>query len=148
MPRFHANLHEIVLKRFEELGVKSLLGSRAKLPEGGWEAVRNGGKVILENGEVVEGDLIIFATGQTPLSGPLKSFSPSAMLPSGFVSFKSTLQVDSVEIVKGNVFAIGDIADSGAPKAARPGGVQAGIVARNIVKVLGASSDPLELRFI
>lgn len=58
MPRFHANLHEIVLKRFEELGVKSLLGSRAKLPEGGWEAVRNGGKVILENGEVVEGDLI------------------------------------------------------------------------------------------
>ncbi|KAM0748243.1 FAD/NAD(P)-binding domain-containing protein [Meredithblackwellia eburnea MCA 4105] len=145
MSRFHPKIHEIVSKRFEELGVKTVLGSRAKIPAGGWEAVKDGGVVELQDGRKVEGDLIILSTGQTPLSGPIKTLAPSAITESGFIKVKPTFQISATG-VEGleNIFAVGDIADSGAPKAARPGAVQAGVVARNIAKLVAGKQEPLE----
>ncbi|KAL8278110.1 hypothetical protein RQP46_009434 [Phenoliferia psychrophenolica] len=143
MPRFHHGLHDIVAKRFADLGVKLRLGSRAIVPEGGWKAVQDGGVIILENGDKVEGDLIIFSTGQTPLSDTLKNTASSAISSSGFVKVKPTFQLDGAPGFE-RVFAVGDIADSGAPKAARPGAVQAGVVARNIARLVEGKTDELE----
>lgn len=36
MPRFHEGLSDLIKKRFSELGVKTMLGSRAVVPDGGW----------------------------------------------------------------------------------------------------------------
>ncbi|KAI5480644.1 hypothetical protein MNV49_007571 [Pseudohyphozyma bogoriensis] len=144
MPRFHPALHEIVAKRFDELGVKAILGSRAKVPAGGWESVWNGGVVELENGEKVEGDLIIFATGQTPNSDLLKSVAPSAIQSNGFISVKPTFQIDAKEEGLERIFAVGDIADSGAPKAARPAMAQVPIISSNIISLISDSKEELK----
>ncbi|KAM0787304.1 hypothetical protein ACM66B_007080 [Microbotryomycetes sp. NB124-2] len=136
MPRFHNDLHELVMKRFQELGIKTVLGSRAVVPRGGFDGAK---RVELQDGRVVEADFVINATGQTPNSGLLKTFAPSAVNEFGYISVKSTFQVDADQCDR--VFALGDIADSGAPKAARPGMVQAGIVARNIVSLLGVEPN-------
>lgn len=54
---------------------------------------------------------------------------------------KPTLQVDAPDLPK--IFALGDVADTGAHKAARPGSAQAGVVARNIEKlILAGKSEP------
>ncbi|KAK4705113.1 apoptosis-inducing factor 2, partial [Phenoliferia sp. Uapishka_3] len=142
MPRFHPALSDIVQKRFDELGVKTVLGSRAVVPEGGWESVKDGGKILLEDGREVEGDLIILTTGQTPLSSILKDAAPAAINANGFVKVKPSFQVDAPGFER--VYAVGDIADSGAPKAARPGGVMAGVVARNVQKALEGKTDAFE----
>jgi len=36
MNRFHPSLSELIKKRFEELGVETMLGSRAVIPAGGF----------------------------------------------------------------------------------------------------------------
>ncbi|KAL7411771.1 hypothetical protein BDY24DRAFT_435652 [Mrakia frigida] len=141
MPRFHTKLSEICLEKFAEFGIETELGSRAKIPEGGFEGVK---EVELENGKIVKGDFIILSTGQTPNSSPLIEFAPSAVLSSGFIKTKPTLQIDASEPGTECIFAVGDIADTGAPKAARPGGAQAAIVANNILNQLQSSSEPLE----
>lgn len=61
MPRFHPALHDIVMKRFAELGVKTVLGSRAIVPAEGWKAVQDGGVITLQDGRTIEGDLIVSA---------------------------------------------------------------------------------------
>jgi apoptosis-inducing factor 2 len=43
-----------------------------------------------------------------------------------------------------NVFALGDVADTGANKAARPGTAQAKVVARNIVRLIEGKTEELE----
>lgn len=54
---------------------------------------------------------------------------------------KPTLQVDAPDLSK--IFALGDVANTGAHKAARPGSAQAGVVARNIWKlILAGQSNP------
>ncbi|KAK4053980.1 hypothetical protein OIO90_003625 [Microbotryomycetes sp. JL221] len=138
MPRFHPGLHELVMKRFEELGIKTVLGTRAIVPPEGFESAT---RVETQDGRTIEADVVINATGQSPNSGLLKSLAPSAINESGYISVKSTFQIDTKQPNGASdkldrVFAIGDIADSGAPKAARPGMVQAGIVARNIASLL------------
>lgn len=60
-----------------------------------------------------------------------------------------TLQIDSSdERLTGtaypnypNVFALGDVADTGAHKAARPGHFQSGVVTRNIQRLIKADLD-------
>lgn len=56
MPRFHPNLHTLIMKRFEELGITSVLGSRAKVPAGGFNGVR---RVELEDGRIIEAELVV-----------------------------------------------------------------------------------------
>lgn len=72
MPRFHPALHDLVLRRLEELGVEVVLGTRAEVPEGGWEGVNEsgkGGKVRLTDGREVEADYVV-------RSRPLFSYRP------------------------------------------------------------------------
>jgi hypothetical protein len=83
----------------------------------------------------------ILCTGPIALSSPLRTLSPSSINPhTKFIRVKPTLQIcSSSGIVEyPNVFAIGDVADTGAHKAAKPGSVQAEVAARNIEKMIRA----------
>ncbi|BGP03802.1 hypothetical protein JCM10021v2_007550 [Rhodotorula toruloides] len=151
MPRFHPALHALVLRRLEELDVEVVLGSRAEVPREGWEGVgREGGTVRLTDGREVEADYVIHALGQTPNSSLLSTLSPSSILPSGYIRVTPALLVSpssasETAALGGRVFALGDVAESGAPKAARPALEQARIVAGNVVKVLqGQESESFE----
>ncbi|GAA5940125.1 hypothetical protein JCM3775_007270 [Rhodotorula graminis] len=149
MPRFHPALHDLVQKRFDDLGVKTLLGVRADVPEGGYEALneRGGGAVRLNDGSEVRADYVIHALGQSPNSQLLSSSLPSAILPSSYIRVSPSLLVapsspSEAASVAQRIFALGDVADSGAPKAARPAVLgQAPLVARNIARVLARDSN-------
>ncbi|GAA5842837.1 hypothetical protein JCM9279_003999 [Rhodotorula babjevae] len=160
MPRFHPALHDLVQRRFDDLGVQTVLGVRAEVPEGGYEALneRGGGTVRLTDGREVRADYVIHALGQSPNSQLLSSSLPSAILSSSYIRVSPSLLVaptspSEAAAVAHRIFALGDVADSGAPKAARPAVMgQAPLVARNIGRILarnssGSTSPPEEHDF-
>ncbi|KAK0201243.1 FAD/NAD-P-binding domain-containing protein [Desarmillaria ectypa] len=136
MNRFHHALHDIVVERFKAAGIKTILGQRIKdIPD--W--FQNDGtefSITLADGRDVKTDLVIPCTGSTvPLSDPLLSLSPSSVDPeTKYVKVKPTLQI--VDSKFPHVFSIGDVADTGAHKAARPAIAQAQIVLRNIQRLM------------
>lgn len=114
-----------------------ITGSRATLPknleaEGGSEL-----EVLLPNGRKIPADLIIRATGQTPNSQFIDD--PSHLTENGYIKVRPTLQFQAAEY--SHVFAAGDIADTGAQKAAKFGITQAGVVSRNIAALV-AGQEP------
>ncbi len=73
----------------------------------------------------------IVCIGAVPLSAPLLALSPSSVDPqTKYIKVKPTLQIADSNYA--NVFAIGDVADTGAHKAARPGMSQAKVASHNI----------------
>lgn len=112
-----------------------ITGARVVVPKEGMPT--NGGSfdVQLTNGSQVTTDFVILATGQTPnnsLLNELVPSSPDSLInpDNGFIRIKPTMQFQDPQYP--NLFAVGDIADTGLRKAARPGSAQAGVVARNI----------------
>lgn len=77
----------------------------------------------------------IVATGQTPQSELLESFSPDSIDQYGFVKTRKTLQIESPHQLE-NIFAVGDVAATAAHKAARPGAKQAALVVTNVQHLL------------
>ncbi|GES58776.1 amid-like NADH oxidoreductase [Aspergillus terreus] len=135
MPGFHSNLHDLIKARFDELGIKLITGARVVVPKGGVPANGSSFDVQLTNGSQVTTDFVILATGQTPnnsLLNDLASSSTESLInpDNGFIRIKPTMQFQDPQYP--NLFAVGDIADTGLRKAARPGSAQAGVVARNI----------------
>ncbi|RHZ53003.1 NAD(P)/FAD-dependent oxidoreductase [Aspergillus thermomutatus] len=135
MPLFHEKLHELIKKRFDELGVRLITHARVSVPSEGFPTDGKAFDVQLTNGSKVSTEFVILATGQRPNNDLLTSLTPSkpgsVINPdNGFVRVRPTLQLQDENFP--NIFAVGDIADTGAQKAARPGSVQAGVVARNI----------------
>lgn len=95
--------------------------------------------VSLQNGGAVRADVVIPATGQVPntqfLSTLPASSDDSLINPAnGFIRVRPTLQFQDPMYPR--LFAVGDVADSGAHKAARPGAGQAQVVARNILSLI------------
>lgn len=149
MPNFHPDLHELIQRRFDELGIKLITGSRVTIPEGGFP--RNGTpfEVQLTNGTTESTEFVILATGQTPNNHlvsdlkPSENSGPSVINPeNGFIRVRPTMQF--LDEKYSNLFAVGDIADTGAQKAARPGSAQAAVVAKNI-QALIAGRKPEEI---
>ncbi|KAI1171278.1 FAD/NAD(P)-binding domain-containing protein [Nemania sp. FL0916] len=142
MPLYHSKLDEIIKERCQELGVKLVLGSRVNIPADEFQSSNLSGEPItvsLQNGTTLQADVVIPATGQTPntqfLSTLTASSSDSLINPAnGFIRVKPTLQFQDDKYPR--LFALGDVADSGAHKAARPGGGQAQVVAKNIVAMI------------
>ncbi|KAI1747245.1 FAD/NAD(P)-binding domain-containing protein [Xylaria castorea] len=142
MPVYHEKLDEIIKARFQELGVKLVLGSRVTIPEGDFQRDNVSGKPItlsLQNGSTLQADVVIPATGQTPNTPFLSSLSASSenslINPAnGFIRVRPTLQFEDPAFP--NLYAVGDVADSGAHKAARPGHAQAQVVAKNILDMV------------
>jgi NADPH-dependent 2,4-dienoyl-CoA reductase/sulfur reductase-like enzyme len=95
--------------------------------------------IELQNGTKLSADVIVPAVGQTPntqfLSGLKPSSEDSLINPAnGFIRVKPTLQFQDPKYP--NLLAVGDIADSGAHKAARPGAAQAAVVAKNVLAMI------------
>jgi hypothetical protein len=63
MNRFHPAFHEIIAERCRELGVKMSLGSRVKLPEGGYPTDGREFSVHLEDGSSVTADFAVDPPG-------------------------------------------------------------------------------------
>ena len=83
--------------------------------------------------------MVIMATGQKPNNGLVAQLAESSGVSlvnpaNGCIFVKPTLQLKSEKFP--NIFSLGDIADTGSHKAARPGAQQAGVVARNIVSMI------------
>lgn len=141
MPNFHPRLHEIIQKRFDELGIKLITGSRVMIPNGGFPNDGSTFDVELTNGTTESTEFVILATGQTPnnqLVADLKPSTPEGLSvinpDNGFIRVRPTMQF--LDEKYSNMFAVGDIADTGAQKAARPGAAQAAVVAKNILDLI------------
>lgn len=134
MPQFHEKLHEIVKTRFDELGVKLVTGARVTLPPNGFPNSGSPFTVQLTNGTELTTDFVIMATGQMPNNTLVKDLPPSdesiVNPDNGFIHIRPTMQFQDPNY--SHLFAVGDIADTGVRKAARPGAAQAAVVARNI----------------
>ncbi|KAJ1329818.1 apoptosis-inducing factor 2 [Microdochium nivale] len=151
MPLYHEALDQLIKSRFEELGVKTVLGTRVAMPPNGIPV--DAKSIKLQDGRELAADLIIPAVGQTPNSqfvtagGLEPSSSPSSSSPAeslvnpqnGFIRVRPTLQFRDPKYP--HLFAVGDIADTGAHKAARPGAAQAAVVAKNVLALI-AGREP------
>ncbi|KAL3476736.1 hypothetical protein BJX99DRAFT_227244 [Aspergillus californicus] len=137
MPQYHPKLHELIKERFDELGIKFITGSRIKVPSTGFPATTPF-PVHLTDGTKLPSDFdfVILATGQTANNSlladlPVSPTSESLLNPAnGFIRIRPTMQF--LDEKYSNLFAVGDIADTGLRKAARPGAAQAAVVAKNI----------------
>ncbi|KAK3904708.1 apoptosis-inducing factor A [Staphylotrichum tortipilum] len=142
MPAYHEALSGLVKERFEELGVELVTGARAVLPpadgeDGVFGAVLR--EVKLSNGATLTADFVIRATGQTPNTqflGPLQEEAEEELInpQNGFIRVLPTLQFADPRYP--HLFAVGDVADTGAHKAARPGALQAAVAAKNVAALV------------
>ncbi|TVY44383.1 Fe-regulated protein [Lachnellula occidentalis] len=119
------------------MGIGIVLGERPELPRtAGWE----GGELTFKGDREEQFDLIISCTGQTPNSSLLEQSFPTAISSkTKSILVKPTLQLHSVAESNAqhhNMFSLGDVAETGGPKMARAGMVQADIVQRNILALI------------
>ncbi|KAH6623784.1 hypothetical protein F5144DRAFT_496796 [Chaetomium tenue] len=144
MSVYHGRLSELIRERFEELGVEVVTGSRAVVPPGGFPAGVGVREVRLQDGRVVKGELVIPATGQTPNTGFVEGLEGGVVNPeNGFIRVRPTMQFGDARYP--HMFAVGDIADSGAHKAAKPGMAQAAVAARNIASMVAGREATEEM---
>jgi NADH dehydrogenase FAD-containing subunit len=137
MPNFHSALHDLIQRRFDELGVWLITGSRVTIQSDGFPSDGSSFDVQLTNGNTESTQFVILATGQTPnnqlladLDKPHPEGESIVNPDNGFIRIRPTMQF--LDEKYPNLFAVGDIADTGAQKAARPGSAQAAVVAKNI----------------
>ncbi|KAH8432109.1 NAD(P)/FAD-dependent oxidoreductase [Aspergillus melleus] len=143
MPGFHEQLHALVKERFDDQGVRLVTGSRVIVPEGGFQNDGHPFNVELTDGSRISTEFVILATGQTPNNHLVKDLVPSVPEPminpgNGFIRIRPTMQFQDPQY--SNLFAVGDIADTGLRKAARPGSAQAAVVAQNIQAMIEGRS--------
>ncbi|KAJ6515737.1 FAD/NAD-P-binding domain-containing protein [Mycena sanguinolenta] len=138
MNRFHPELHNVVMKKLEDAGIDVVLGQRVKMPQGGFPLSGPSYNVELADGRLIPADIAISCVGAAPLSAPIESLSPSVIDESKFVRVKPTLQVKDDRYP--NVFAIGDVAATGATKNARSGAAQVQVAVANIKKMIAGGS--------
>ncbi|KAM3422419.1 hypothetical protein BST61_g2770 [Cercospora zeina] len=141
MQNFHPKLHEIISEAFQKKEIDLVTSTRAKLPRDG--TFSNNGRgfdVEFTNGQQpISTDFVILATGQKP-NNQLVSSLPSTTADglvnptNGFLKIKKTLQLQDPAYA--HIFAVGDIADTGLHKAARPGAAQAKIAAKNVLAMI------------
>ncbi|KAI9456055.1 FAD/NAD-P-binding domain-containing protein [Lactarius psammicola] len=139
MHKFHPKLHDLISARAEELGVKMVLNERVKVPADGFPDDGSEFDVDLLSGSHLRADLVIRATGHTPISPPLHSLAPECITPDGFISVRPTLQLANTAYPR--IFAIGDVADTKNQKAARRAVQHAHVVAENIARLATGKSD-------
>lgn len=116
-----------------------ITGTRAVLPPPGTVDPGRSFDLELKDGRSVPTDLVIPATGQIPNNQFLQGLKPSSESPilnaaNGFIRVRPSLQFQDPNY--SHLFAVGDIADSGAHKAARPGVGQASVVAKNLLAMI------------
>ncbi|KAF2259202.1 FAD/NAD(P)-binding domain-containing protein [Lojkania enalia] len=128
LPGFGKRLHDYAITRFQELGISVLFNERPKIPG-------ENGTLEFSNGKKEAFDLIIPCTGQKPNSDILASLSPESISrQTSRILVASTLQVSDPSLP--NVFAFGDVAETGGPRMARAAHFQGEIVLQNILAII------------
>ncbi|ROV93673.1 hypothetical protein VPNG_08846 [Cytospora leucostoma] len=148
MPVYHEKLSDLIKQRFQELGINFIGGSRVNIPEGGYPIGGTGEPIEVKtlDGRTLTADFVVQATGQTPNTQWLKDLPPSSadsiLNPkNGFIRVRPTMQF--ADPAYPHLYAVGDVADSGAHKAARPGVGQAAVAAKNILALI-QGQEPVE----
>lgn len=146
MPKFDSKLHDIIKERFDVLGIELITENRVIVPKDGFPSDGSEFEVELKDGRRIPAQLVILATGQIPNNQLLHSLAPSGpeslINPeNGYIRVRPTLQFK--DPAYSHLYALGDIADSGAHKAARPGAIQAEAVAKNILSAINGE-EPQE----
>ncbi|KAL4778064.1 hypothetical protein BJX76DRAFT_366777 [Aspergillus varians] len=137
MPQYHPRLHGLIKERFDALGVKFITGSRIQVPPTGFPTTTPFSVHLTDGTELPSKyDFVILATGQTPNNDLIVDLPPSLTSEplvnpdNGFIRIRPTMQFRDEKYP--HLFAVGDIADTGLRKAARPGSAQAAAVVKNI----------------
>ncbi|CAH0055195.1 unnamed protein product [Clonostachys solani] len=146
MQVYHHKLDEVIRDRFKELDIDVITGTRAVIPPKGFPSDGSLFALELKDGRKIPTNLVILATGQTANSQFLKDLEPSTSTSilnpnNGFIRVLPTLQLQDPKY--SNIFAVGDVADTGARKAARPGVEQAAAAVANIASMI-AGKEPSE----
>ena len=120
------------------------------VPPKGFQSDARQFEVDLTNGTKIKTDFVILATGQKPNNDLIKDLVPldgdTLINPgNGFVRVRPTLQF--LDSGYPNLFAVGDIADTGMHKAARPGAAQAAVAARNIQALIEGKQPEEHLKW-
>lgn len=150
MPRYPAEMHDIVVAGLQRVGVDLILGERVT----SWPAdplVLDGRDktITTETGRTVTADIVLACTGQKPHAELLASLDPRAIAPNGRIRVRGTTQVDVTggkdldEAVAGlrldsldHIFAIGDCANTTAIQAGHTAYWQGEVAARNIQRLI------------
>jgi NADH dehydrogenase FAD-containing subunit len=136
MPKFHPKFHSLISQSCTDLGINFILNhGRAIIPSEGFPTDGSTFPIRLADDTTVSADMAVIAIGQTPQSEILTTLSPSSIQRDSYISVLPTLQISNPEFP--NIFALGDVAATKAPKAARPAIAQAQVVTKNIMTLLG-----------
>ncbi|ETS61384.1 hypothetical protein PaG_04411 [Moesziomyces aphidis] len=143
MNKFHPDLHAVVADRFAQRGVHTHLGSRVVVPSSGFPSFSQGQTfdVELQNGDKVKADLVLMCTGQTPRSELLASYAPDAITSDGFINVQPTMQVSTTAPLARRMFALGDVANSGASKTVRAASGQIDVIKSNILALIQGNTQ-------
>jgi NADH dehydrogenase FAD-containing subunit len=134
--RFRPELRAELRNQLVELGVELVLGEGLReFPETAANEFATF-TVTTASGRDITADIWFQCFGVSPLSDYLSDDLAAARRPDGFVTVGPALQVGGHE----NVFAIGDVSTADA-KMAGMAGMQAKLVAENIVKLVNGSTD-------
>jgi NADH dehydrogenase FAD-containing subunit len=134
--RFRPDLRAELRKQLVDLGVELVLGEglRELPPTVAGELATF--TVTTNSGREITADIWFQCFGVTPVSDYLNDELAAARRPDGFVTVGPALQVAGHE----NVFAIGDVSTADA-KMAGMAGMQAQLVAENIIKMINGDHD-------
>lgn len=154
MNKFHPDLHKVVAQRFAERGIHTVLGSRVVIPPSGAFPQSTQGQlfdVALQDGRKVQADLVLLCTGQTPRSDLLTSFAPTAITADGFIDVRPTMQIhpsSPSSQLEPKIFALGDIANSGAGKSVRSAMGQIDVIKSNILSLINPKPNHQLAQFV
>lgn len=160
----YPGLHEVVMKKMKELGVRTILGERVMQWPSEEDSVK---RIKTAGGKEVEADVVLACTGQRPRVGLLKDLANVDPV-SGRIRVRPSLQIEPLtqveEIVNGvdglsvngangdgpngekeektglgHIFAIGDCAHTSAIQAGHTAYWMGECAAHNVVKLINAS---------
>ena len=134
--RFRPDLRAELRKQLLDLGVELVLGQglRELPPTASSELATF--TVETSSGRQITADIWFQCFGVSPVSDYLNDDLAAARLPDGFVTVGAALQIPGHD----NVFAIGDVSTADA-KMAGMAGMQAKLVAENIIKMVNGDND-------
>lgn len=161
LPIYHQSMHDAIVARCEDMGIKTVLGERVmQWPEspdtydGKLKTVRT------DKGSDVSAELVLVCTGTRPHIELLASLEPDAIAPNGCINVRPTMQVDvkrshqddddklSEAVSKLNlnpsldhIFAVGDCADVKCIRAGHNSFAMGAVAARNIVRLVHGSGE-------
>ncbi|KAF2179497.1 putative amid-like NADH oxidoreductase [Zopfia rhizophila CBS 207.26] len=129
LPTFGKRLHDHVMGVFEGMDIRVILNERPTFD-------LHGTTLRFADNREEHYDLIIPCTGQTPNSTLIATLSPTSLSRTSRILVYPTLQLANISYP--NVFAFGDVAETGGPKMARAAFFQVEIVLENILRMTKA----------